>query len=129
MPVEQATKSPREAGLARRRRMFGPAGAEKALESATEFKRPLEEYVTDVCFGGVWERGVIDDKTRSMLTMAILTSLGRGPQLANHVKGAIANGVTPEEIREVLLHTLVYAGLPAGVEAMKVAEATLAEMK
>jgi 4-carboxymuconolactone decarboxylase len=122
------TKSPREAGLARRRRMFGPQGAEPALQNASEFKRPLEEYVTDVCFGGVWERGVIDDKTRSMLTIAILTSLGHAAPLGNHVKGAIANGATKEEIREVLMHTLMYAGLPAGVEAMRVAETTLAEI-
>jgi 4-carboxymuconolactone decarboxylase len=129
MADKAKTKSPREAGLARRARMFGPQGAAPALDAASAFKRPLEEYVTDVCFGGVWERGVIDDRTRSMLTIAVLTTLGRGPQLVNHVKGAIANGVTPEEIREVIMHTVVYAGLPMGVEATLVAEKTLAEME
>jgi 4-carboxymuconolactone decarboxylase len=119
----------RAAGFARRRRMFGPAGAEPAVEGASEFKRPLEDIVTEFCFGTIWERAPLDDRTRSMLTIAILTSLGRGPQLKNHVKGAIANGVTAEEIREIILHTLVYAGLPAAVEATRVAEETLAEIK
>jgi 4-carboxymuconolactone decarboxylase len=128
MAEKTKTKTPREAGLDRRRKMFGPAGAEKALEGATPFKRPLEEYVTDVCFGGVWERPGLDDKTRSMLTIAVLTAIGRGPQLVNHVKAGIANGVTPDEIREIILHTLVYAGLPNGVEATRVAEETLASM-
>jgi 4-carboxymuconolactone decarboxylase len=128
MAEKPKTKSPREAGFDRRRKMFGPAGAEPALENASAFKRPLEEIVTDFCFGGIWERPGLDDKTRSMLTIAILATLGRSPQLVNHVKGAIANGVTEEEIREILLHTLVYAGVPLAVEAMKVAEDTLAGM-
>ena len=119
----------RAAGFARRRRMFGPQGAEAAVESASDFMRPLEEIVTEFCFGEVWGRPPLDDKTRSMLTIAILTALGRGPQLKNHVKGAIANGATPEEIREVILHTLLYAGIPAAVEATRVAEEALKEMK
>src|SRR5262245_12223313 len=75
MAEKTRTKTPREAGLDRRRKFFGPPGAEKALEAASEFRRPLEEIVTDYCFGVVWERPGLDDKTRSMLTIAILTAL------------------------------------------------------
>ncbi len=128
MAEKPKTKSQREAGLDRRRKFFGPAGAEKALEAASEFRRPLEEIVTDFCFGGVWERPGLDDKTRSMLTIAILTALGKSPQLVNHIKVGIGNGLSQDEIREIILHTMVYAGVPAGVEATRVAEETLASM-
>jgi 4-carboxymuconolactone decarboxylase len=121
-------KSSREAGLDRRRRMFGPAGAEGALERASEFKRPLEEIVTDFCFGEIWERPGLGDKMRSLLTIAVLTTMGRSPQLKNHIIGAKANGASADEIREVILHVMVYAGVPLGVEAMRVAEETLAEL-
>jgi 4-carboxymuconolactone decarboxylase len=128
MAGKTKSRDAREAGFARRRKMFGPAGAEPAMEAASDFKRPLEEVVTDFCFGTIWERDGLDDRTRSMITIAVLTALGRAPQLKNHVRGAIANGVTKEEIREVILHTLVYAGLPFGVEATLVAEETLSQM-
>ncbi len=126
--TDARTTDRRAAGFARRARMFGPAGAEPAVEAASDFKRPLEDIVTEFCFGTIWERPGLDDRTRSMLTIAILTTLGHTGPLKNHVKGAIANGVTEEEIREVILHTLVYAGLPAGVGATLAAEETLKEM-
>jgi 4-carboxymuconolactone decarboxylase len=117
-----------ETGLGVRRDMFGPAGAEQAIERATDFTRPMQELATRYCFGEIWGRPGLDRKTRSMLTMALLVALGRPNQLKLHVKGAIANGVTKDEIREVLLHSMIYAGIPAGVEAHAVAAETLREM-
>lgn len=111
----------REAGLAVRRTMFGRAGADDRLEAATALTRDFEEYVTRYCFGATWTRPHLDLKTRSLLTLAILTALGKPNQLRVHVGGALANGATVEEIREVLLHTVPYAGIPAAVEAFNAA--------
>ncbi|MNB85133.1 Carboxymuconolactone decarboxylase family protein [compost metagenome] len=106
-----------EAGLNLRRDMWGPGGAEKAIESATDFTAPMQDIVTRYCFGEVWNRAPLDRKMRSLLTLAIVTTLGKPTQFKLHVKGAIANGATTEEIREVLLHTMVYAGVPAAVDS------------
>lgn len=114
-----------EAGLALRRDMFGVDGADKALASATEFSRPLQEMVTRHCFGEVWQRPGLDRKTRSMLTLAMLIANGRFTQFAVHVRGAIANGVTELELRELILHSQLYCGIPAAVEATAVCEAIL----
>jgi 4-carboxymuconolactone decarboxylase len=117
-----------EIGLGIRRDMFGPAGAEQQIEQATDFTRPMQELATRYCFGEIWGRPELDRRTRSMLTLALLVALGKPNQLKLHVKGAIANGVTKEEIREVLLHSMVYAGIPAGVEAHLAAAETLREL-
>ena len=105
------------AGLDVRRAMFGPGGADQQIASATEFTAPMQDLVTRYCFGEIWNRPHLDRKARSLLTIAILAATGKSPQVKVHVRGAIANGATMEEIREVLLHTMVYAGIPAGVEA------------
>lgn len=118
-----------EAGMAVRRDMFGAAGAEQRLAQATDFNRPFEELVTRYCFGDTWARPGLDRKTRSLLTLAVLTALTKPNQLKVHVRGALANGATKEEIREVLLHTSVYAGIPAGVEAFNAAAEVLAEVR
>ena len=118
-----------DAGMAVRRDMFGAAGAEQRLAQATDFNRPFEELVTRYCFGDVWGRPGLDRKTRSLLTLAVLTALTKPNQLKVHVRGALANGATKEEIREVLLHTSVYAGIPAGVEAFNAAAEVLAEVQ
>ncbi|MEI9964768.1 MAG: carboxymuconolactone decarboxylase family protein [Caulobacteraceae bacterium] len=106
-----------DAGMDLRRQMFGPEGAEGRLDAASGFNRPLEEMITRYCFGEVWNRPPLDHKTRSMLTIAILAVLAKPNQLKTHVRGAIANGVTPDEIREVLLHVMVYGGVPAAADA------------
>jgi 4-carboxymuconolactone decarboxylase len=108
-------------GMQIRREMFGPGGAEERVAAATPFNRPFEDLVTRYCFGDTWGRPGLDRKTRSMITLAALTALVRPNQLKIHVRGALANGVTPEEIREILLHTSIYAGIPAGVEAFNAA--------
>jgi 4-carboxymuconolactone decarboxylase len=110
-----------EAGLKLRRDMFGPAGAEQRLAQATDFNRDFEELVTRYCFGETWSRPGLELKTRSLITIAALTALSKPNQLRVHVQGALANGATAEEIREVILHTVAYAGIPAGVEAFTAA--------
>ncbi len=117
------------AGLQVRRDMFGPANSDQVLESATDFTRPLQEMVTRYCFGEVWTRSLLDRRTRSMLTMALLVALNRPNQLRGHVRGAIKNGVTKDEIREVLLHSMIYAGVPAGVDSFNHATDVLKELE
>ncbi|HEV7715469.1 MAG TPA: carboxymuconolactone decarboxylase family protein [Steroidobacteraceae bacterium] len=114
-----------ETGMKIRREMFGPAGAEDRYAATTDFNRPFEDAVTRYCFGDTWGRPGLDRKTRSMITLAALAALVRPNQLKVHVRGALNNGVTPEEIREILLHTAVYAGIPAGVEAFNAAAEVL----
>jgi 4-carboxymuconolactone decarboxylase len=107
--------------------MFGKAGADDALDNASPFRRRFEEIVSDSCFGDAWNQAPLDHKTRSMLTIAILATLGRSPQLRYHVQGALANGVTTEEIRETLMQVWLYAGIPAAAEGFNVAGAVLKE--
>ncbi len=114
-----------DAGMGVRRDMFGVAGADDRIAQATELTRPFEELVTRYCFGDNWARPGLDRKTRSLITLAALISLSKPNQLKVHVRGALANGATFEEIREVLLHTSVYAGIPAGVEAFNAAAEVL----
>ena len=116
-----------EAGLALRRKMFGKAGAEDALNNATNFRRRFEEIVTEQCFGDAWNQPPLDHKMRSMLTIAILAALGKSPQLRYHVQGALANGVSKDEIRETLMQVWLYAGIPAAAEGFNVAGAVLKE--
>lgn len=117
-----------QAGLDLRRRMFGPVGSDEMVSKAGAFKGRFEDIVTEFCFGDIWQRPPLEPKTRSMLSIAILATLGRSPQLRFHVQGAIKNGVTIEELREVLLHTMLYAGIPAAAEGFSVAAATLKEL-
>lgn len=115
-------------GLALRRHMFGPGGAEQQIEAATDFTLPLQEMVTRSCFGELWQRPHLDLKTRSMLTIAMLAVLGRPNQIKLHVKGAIANGMSREEIREILLHATAYGGLPAAIDCFNAASEALAAL-
>ena len=124
MPEDQAYK----AGMDVRRDMFGPEGAEKRVEAASNFNRPFEDLVTQYCFGEVWTRPLIDRKTRSMLTIAILAVLAKPNQLKTHVRGAIANGVSPDEIREVLMHVGIYGGIPCGADSFMHAREVLQEL-
>lgn len=117
-----------ERGLALRRHMFGPEGPDKQIESATDFTRPLQEIVTNYCFGDVWQRPVLDHKTRSMLTLAMLVAMGRSQEVKVHTRGAIANGVTKEEIRELMVHAIVYCGIPLAVDGFRSATEVLKEL-
>jgi 4-carboxymuconolactone decarboxylase len=121
-------KNKYEAGMLLRRTMWGMAGAEERVNLATSFNRPFEDLVTTYCFGDVWQRPGLDRKTRSMITLTALTALSKPNQLKMHVQGALANGVTIEEIREIILHTSLYSGIPTGVEAMTAAKEVLAKL-
>ncbi len=118
-----------EAGLEVRKAVLGAEFVENALKSADDFSRPLQELVTEYCWGAVWTREGLSRKTRSMLNLAMLTALNRPHELKMHIKGAIHNGVTKEEIREVLLQTAIYCGVPAGVDAFRTAREAFAEME
>jgi len=114
-------------GMQLRRTMWGPSGAEERVNLATTFNRPFEDLVTSWVFGEVWHRPVLDRKTRSMVTLAALTALTKPNQLKVHIQGALANGVSVEEIREIIMHTSIYSGIPTGVEAMAAAKEVLAK--
>jgi len=110
-----------ERGLEIRKEVIGKEFVEKALENADDFTRPLQELVTEYCWGACWGREGLSRKTRSMLNIAMLSVLNRPNELKNHVAGALRNGVTPEEIREILLQVAIYAGIPAGVDSFRIA--------
>ena len=114
-------------GLEIRRNVLGAQWVDPQLERAKtdDFVGTIQQHVTEHCWGLVWTREGLDHKTRSMLTLAILTTLGKMTELKGHVRGAIHNGCTVEEIREVLLHATVYAGVPAGVDAFRNAKEAL----
>lgn len=114
-----------ELGMQLRRSMWGSAGAEERVSQATAFNRPFEDVVTSSCFGDLWHRPGLDKKTRSMITLTALVALTKPNQLKLHIEGALANGVSVEEIREIIMHTAMYAGLPTGVEAMAAAKDVL----
>ena len=111
-----------------RREVLGDEHVDAALGGASEYARPFQDYLTDVAWGKVWARPGLERRTRSCLTIALLTALRAENELAMHVRAAINNGVTPEEIREVIIHAALYAGIPAGNGAFKLAEETLREM-
>lgn len=114
-------------GLNIRKEVMGKPHVEKVLEGASEFTRPLQALITKYAWGEVWSRTGLDRRTRSMLNLAMLTALNRPHELAGHIKGAIRNRVTEDEIKEVLLQSMIYCGAPAAQEAFRVAEAVLRE--
>jgi 4-carboxymuconolactone decarboxylase len=112
-----------------RRAVLGDRHVDASLASATEFTRPLQELVTEYGWGAVWSRPGLPRKIRSMLNLAMLTALNRPHELKTHVRGALTNGVTEDEIREVLLQTAVYCGMPAAIDGFRVAREVLDEAK
>ncbi len=116
-----------ELGRDLRRRMFGTAGADDPIESTTELTDKLQEIVTRNVFGDIWQRPELDTRTRSMLPLAMLVALGRTHEVRIHLRGALANGVTPEEIREIMLHSSLYCGIPAAVDGIRTAGEIFAE--
>lgn len=120
--VKSPEKSERyESGLHMRREVVGEEYVSKALAAADEFTAPLQDYVTEFCWGVAWTRPGLDLRTRSLVNLGILASRGQSPELATHTRGALRNGATISEIQEVLLQVAVYAGTPAAVEAFRAA--------
>jgi 4-carboxymuconolactone decarboxylase len=114
-------------GMEVRRAVLGGAHVDRSIDAATEFTAPFQEFITRVAWGGVWTREGLDRRTRSVITLSVLTALGRENEIGLHVRGALRNGLTPEEIRELLIHTAVYAGVPAANAAFTVAQRVLEE--
>ena len=106
-------------GLATRRAVLGDAYVDAALAKVTPFTEPLQELVTRHAWGNTWQRPGLDLKTRSLVTVAMLTALGHQQELQGHVRGALNNGASLEEIQEVLLHAAIYCGVPASVAAFR----------
>jgi 4-carboxymuconolactone decarboxylase len=118
-----------EAGLAVRKSVLGAEFVENAIASADDFNRPLQELVTEYCWGACWTREGLSKKERSMLNLAMLTALNRPHELKMHVKGALRNGLTKEQIREVLIQTAIYCGVPAAVDAFRTAKEAIKEFE
>jgi 4-carboxymuconolactone decarboxylase len=117
-----------EAGMQVRREVLGDAHVDRATAGATDFSRPFQEFITRTAWGEVWTRPGLDRRTRSVITLSVLTALRAENEIPMHVRAAITNGLTPEEIREVLIHTAVYAGVPAANSAIALAQKTLDEL-
>ena len=108
-----------EKGLATRTQVMGKDFVNKAFDNATEFTLPMQHYITQNAWGDVWQRSGLDLKTRSLITIAMLTALGKQHELKGHVRGALNNGASVTEIQEVLLHASIYCGVPTAVEAFR----------
>ncbi|GAA5156055.1 carboxymuconolactone decarboxylase family protein [Amycolatopsis dongchuanensis] len=117
-----------EAGLATRKEVLGAEHVERSLAKVTDFSRPVQELVTEYCWGEVWTRDGLERRTRSLLNLVMLTALNRMHELAVHVRGAVRNGCTQSEIQEALLQTAIYCGVPAALESFRVAERVLTEL-
>ncbi|CAN8104077.1 unnamed protein product [Discula destructiva] len=117
-------------GLKVRRRVNGAAYVDNALKNnISDFNRPMQELVTEACWGSVWTREGLEKKFRSLLNIGMLVALNRSTELATHVRGAISNGATEVEIRETLLQAAIYCGMPAGLEGFRVAEKVINSLK
>ena len=117
-----------KAGLAVRRKVLGDEYVNNSLANVDEFTEPLQQFLTEHAWGAVWVREGLSLKTRSMLNLAMLTALNRPNELKLHIRGAINNGVTQEEMREIFLQAAVYCGAPAGLDSFKVAQVVFKEM-
>ncbi len=117
-----------EKGLAIRKSVLGAEFVDKAFAAADDFNRPLQEIVTQYCWGEIWGRPGLDKKTRSLLNLAMISALNRPHEVKMHVKGALTNGVTKEEIREVFLQVAIYCGVPAGVDSFRIAKEVFTEL-
>ena len=118
---------PYDRGMDVRREVLGDEHVDRAVEQTTDLNRGFQELITRYAWGEVWSRPELDRRSRSMITLALLAALGHEAELAMHVRAAVRNGLSPEEISEVLLHTAIYAGVPVANSALAVAQTVLAE--
>lgn len=123
-PIEQARDAHADdaafqAGLITRTQVMGAEFVDRAFGNATAYTQPMQEFITRNAWGNVWQRPGLDLKTRSLVTVAMLTALGKQHELKGHVRGALNNGATPEELREVMLHASVYCGFPTAIDAFR----------
>lgn len=116
-----------DVGLEQRRKMFGSAGAEGQVHHTTDLNDKLQDFVTRYCFGDIWQRPGLSIPDRSKITVAMLIAAGRGHELRVHLRGALENGLTPLELREIALHAVLYCGIPASNEGLRALEEVLEE--
>jgi 4-carboxymuconolactone decarboxylase len=114
-PTDEAFQN----GLTTRNQVMGADYVDRALGAATEFTQPMQEFITRNAWGNVWQRPGLDLKTRSLITVAMLTAQGKQQELKAHIRGALTNGATPEEIRELMLHATVYCGFPTAIDGFR----------
>ena len=117
-----------EKGLALRKQVLGKEYVEKSLASADDFSRPMQELSTEYCWGYVWGRPGLELRERSLINIAMISALNRPHELKLHVKAALTNGLTREQIREVLMQVAVYCGVPAGIDSVRIAREAFAEV-
>ena len=115
-------------GMAVRREVLGPEYVDRSIAETDDFSRPVMELVTEYCWGEIWTQPELPRKTRSLINLAMISVLNRPHELKAHIRGAITNGVTREQIREVLLQVAIYAGVPAAVDSFRIARETFAEI-
>ena len=116
-------------GMSIRRKVLGDAYVDAALKNVDDFNRPLQDFVTEYCWGGIWGREGLPPKTRSMLNLAMISILNRPHELRAHLRGALTNGVTKAEIAEIFLQVGCYAGVPAAVDSFRIAREFFKEME
>jgi 4-carboxymuconolactone decarboxylase len=117
-----------ERGLAIRKAVLGKEYVEKSLAAADDFSRPMQELATEYCWGRIWSRPGLERRDRSLINLGMIAALNRPHELKLHVKGALANGVTREEICEVFLQVAIYCGVPAGIDSVRLAREAFAEL-
>jgi 4-carboxymuconolactone decarboxylase len=127
-PTDNSIEALFDRGLALRREVLGPEYVDASMASANAFMLAFQHITTEWCWGYAWTRPGLDRKTRSLLNLAMLTALNRAAEIKLHVRGAINNGVSVDEIKETLLHATVYCGIPAGLDAFKAANEVLLQM-
>ncbi|MBL4727661.1 MAG: carboxymuconolactone decarboxylase family protein [Rhizobiaceae bacterium] len=115
-------------GFEIRKKVLGAEFVEASFAAADDFSKPMQELVTEYCWGAVWGREELPHKTRSMLNLAMIATLNRPHELKMHIKGALKNGVTKNEIREIFMQVAIYAGVPAGVDSFRIAKAAFEEL-
>lgn len=117
-----------EKGLKTRREVLGSEYVDASLQNAGEFNMPMQELVTEFAWNAIWNRPGLDRRSRSMINLAMLTALNRPHELKLHLRGAINNGLSKEEIREILMQTAIYCGVPAAIDSFRCAKEVFAEM-
>jgi 4-carboxymuconolactone decarboxylase len=115
-------------GMEVRTAVLGEAYVANALKNSDDFNKPFQDLVTEYCWGAVWGREGLPRKTRSMLNLSMISILNRPHELRAHIKGALTNGVTRDEIREILMQVAIYAGIPCGVDSFRIAREVFAEL-
>ncbi len=128
MPNDNPRSEKFERGLETRRAVLGPEYVDRSVATADDFTWPMQQLVTEYCWDEVWNRPGLDRRSRSLLNLAMISALNRPHELKLHVRGAINNGLSKEEIREVLLQVAIYCGVPAAIDGFRIAKEAFKEM-